>query len=85
MSLSFEDSLNISTVEPVAEVVEEETLSVRAFSLPRATTLDTDGWTPVRDKGYRFYEGEYKDENYSTVDELKNITLDPNQINITQE
>lgn len=33
---------------------------------------------------YLWYS-EYKDENYSTIDEEKNITINPKQINLTQE
>jgi len=43
-----------------------------------------EGWIPVSDKGYEFYE-EYSDDNFSSMDEMKNITLSPNQISITQE
>ena len=87
MSLSFEDSLNsvaMAAVEPET-VAEESVLSVAMFSLADAVAVSTDGWTKVANKGYRFYDGEYGDESYSTIDELKNITLDPSQINMTQE
>ena len=39
-------------------------------------------WT-VDDK-YLYYP-EYSDENISEIDDEKNITLDPHQINLTQE
>ena len=49
---------------------------------------ENDGWT--LDLEYRTTESfevgkQYTDENYSTVDEKKNVHLDPSQINLTQE
>lgn len=95
MSLSFGESLaknvaseniNVITEEANEENIIMETPSVMAYSLRSASALSSSGgWTPIDDKGYRFYNDEYSDENYSTVDELKNIVLDSKQINITQE
>lgn len=47
------------------------------------TYANTNGTFTKSDK-YLWYN-EYKDENYSTVDEDKNITINPKQINLTQE
>ena len=93
MSLSFKDSLEQSSSEnteisttSVGNDVNMESMPVMAYSLRSVSTLSSlDGWTPIEDKGYRFYNDEYSDENYSNVDELKNIILDSNQFNITQE
>lgn len=95
MSLSFSESLANSVASDDINVITEatdeenivmETPSVMAYSLRSASVLSSSGgWTAISDKGYRFYNNEYSDENYSTVDELKNIVLDPKQINITQE
>ena len=91
MALSFSESLaknkeNTTATTSVEETIAEETPTVMAYSLRSVAALsDLDGWTPIEDKGYRFYDNEYKDDNYSTVDEQKNIVLDPSQFNITQE
>lgn len=92
MSLSFKDSLTNSTTNTVvsantASVNNEdlETANVMAYSLRSASLLSNDGWTAIEDREYRFYNNEYSDESYSTIDELKNITLDSKQFNITQE
>ena len=85
MSLSFEDSLQTAdsgnTMNNVNSEISSDNLSIALLS------SGFDGWTAVtdNDKDYRFYNDEYSDENYSTVDELKNINLDSKQINITQE
>ena len=91
MALSFSESLaknkeNTTATTSVEETIAEETPTVMAYSLRSVAALsDLDGWTPIENKGYRFYNNEYKDDNYSTVDEQKNIVLDPSQFNITQE
>ena len=91
MSVSFSDSLknsqeNTTATTSIEETLVEETPTVMAYSLRSVAALsDSDGWTAIEDKGYRFYNGEYGDDNYSNVDEQKNITLDSSQFNITQE
>lgn len=97
MSLSFEDSLknneenNAATInETVAATnIDDENIEatpVMAYSMRSAAVLaNSDNWTPIENKGYRFYDNEYDDANYSNVDELKNIILDSSQFNITQE
>ena len=81
MSISFEDSLN--------KAKEDLEAKKRAKSKRSAVATIDDGmssgvWLKVEDLGYEFYD-EYSDENMSTVDEDKKITLHPKQINITQE
>ena len=91
MGLSFSESLANSTENTTAttlveETTVEETPTVMAYSLRSvAASTDTENWTPITDKDYRFYNDEYSDDNYSNVDQQKNITLDSNQFNITQE
>ena len=94
MALSFKSSLansinnatNSAMVQTTgAEDVGLETASVMAYSLRSASLLTDDSWTAIENQGYRFYNNEYSDESYSTVDELKNISLDSKQFNITQE
>ena len=85
MSLTFSESLakNQANTE---ETTAEETSAVTAYSLRSVAALsDTENWTPIEDKDYRFYNEEYSDDNYSSVDEQKNIALDSSQFNITQE
>ena len=45
---------------------------------------DDEDWIKSTNATYR-YTKEYHDDSYSTVDEEKNINLDPKQINLTQE
>ena len=55
-----------------------------------AATLQPDdaangsAYIPCTDGRYKWYTA-YHDDNYSTIDELKNIKVDTSQINITQE
>lgn len=86
MSLSFSKSLANSTenMAIVSDMSAEAT--VKAYSLRSVAPLsDSDSWTAITDKDYRFYNNEYNDDNYSNIDEQKNIVLDPTQFNITQE
>lgn len=81
MALSYEQSLQAKATEEVKSVASG---SASAMSL-RTTLLASNNWTAITDKDYRFYNNEYNDESYSSVDELKNIVLDSSQLNITQE
>ena len=97
MSLSFKESLqnNNESTEIIGEELVDvvgmdgeniEATPVMAYSMRSAAVLaNLDNWTPITDKDYRFYNDEYTDTNYSSVDELKNIVLDSSQFNITQE
>ena len=91
MSLSFSESLankkaNTTATTSAEETLVEETPTVAAYSLRSVAALsNTENWTPITDKNYRFYNEEYSDDNYSSVDEQKNIALDSSQFNITQE
>ena len=91
MGLSFSDSLakseeNATATTSVEETVVEETPTVMAYSLRSiAASINTENWTAITDKDYRFYNEEYSDDNYSSVDKQKNIVLDSSQFNITQE
>ena len=91
MSLSFSESLannkeSTTATTAVEETIVEEVPSVMAYSLRSvAASTDTENWIRVTDKDYRFYDDEYHDDNYSNVDQQKNITLDSSQFNITQE
>lgn len=96
MSLSFKDSLKMAIEEKSQVEVQTDNAtsisvdedipaaSISTFSLRStyATATDSDGW--ILDEKYLFYE-DYNDDSLSIVDDLKNITVDQNQINITQE
>lgn len=81
MALSYEQSLQATTTEEVNSVASN---SAAVMSL-RSTLSNSDNWTAITDQGYRFYNNEYSDAGYSSIDELKNISLDSSQFNITQE
>ena len=91
MGLSFSESFanskeNTTATTSVEETIVEEAPSVMAYSLRNvAAPTNNENWTPITDKDYRFYNEEYRDDNYSNVDEQKNIALDSSQFNITQE
>ena len=76
MAISFSDSLKKST-SALETVVPHEEVSTQAVVISEEYTLCTDG-------RYEIYT-QYFDSNCSTVDNLKNITVDAAQVNITQE
>lgn len=100
MALSFEDSLKNNNVEANASSTDDvlDNVEVAAFSLDDdayasvasvsvddgiATYANSEaGWT--LDKSYRVFNV-YSDDFVSNVDVDKNITVNPKQINITQE
>ena len=95
MSLSFEESLKNNNEEHLVvdeDIVLEneniETASIMAYSMRSipALLMDNDGWEkPSNYANYEYLNGQYADEDYSTIDDNKNIQLSSNQINITQE
>ena len=76
MAISFSDSLKKST-SALETVIPHEEVSTQAVVISEEYTLCTDG-------RYEIYT-QYFDSNCSTVDNLKNITVDAAQVNITQE
>lgn len=98
MALSFEDSLNAANsisnniVEEQTNVSDsnksEDVSSTTSYSLNNeetsvsTTALVDEGWTI---KGGKLDYPEYVDNNISTVDDEKNVTVDKKQVNITQE
>ena len=80
MAISFGDSKKKLTQEqdlPVAMTMSDEieTMAVSVYSA-------SDDFT--RSGKYKWYD-QYEDSAYSTIDKLKNIKMDDNQINLTQE
>ena len=59
------------------------TTSTAAYVLTSSIVTE-EAYTLCEDGRYQIYEN-YVDEDYSTVDNLKNITTDGKQINMTQE
>ena len=55
-----------------------------AMTLSAELAVDTEEYTLCTDGRYETYTN-YQDDAYSTVDNLKNIAVDPTQINIMQE
>ena len=95
MALSFEDSLKGIDVESISvneneEIAAEEPTDelsampmIANYSLTSTYAADDTGW--IRDTKHYKYFPVYTDDNISVVDVDKNITLNPKQINITQE
>lgn len=72
MSLSFEDSM---------KTIQQNSMATMSVARTAAVSFD-DNFT-ISDK-YKWYAN-YHDEEYSDVDIQKNVTVNQNQINITQE
>lgn len=84
MSISFEDSLKsvqATREQPIAAFslraasIENEDNAIAAYSGEESWTLD---------HKYLYYE-DYEDNVVSTIDDNKNVSLDPRQMNLTQE
>ena len=89
MALSFKDSLKQNKAkESTNKNIENEIATLASENNGRAVYSGTE--VSVQDENwavsnkYSFYN-EYVDEDLSTIDKLKNITVNQNQINITQE
>lgn len=72
MSLSFEQSLQLNSKKSMTRAV-----------LPTPATMSSDDSFLISEK-YKWYSN-YHDEEFSNIDIQKNITVNQNQINITQE
>ena len=68
-------SINDTSTYQISTLSLDESSSIEAYSAEE---------TFVRSDKYLWYE-KYYDDDYSIIDKLKNITLSPNQINLTQE
>lgn len=80
MAISFADSLRAATNQ-----LQNSPATPFIVSDPDSSTINvysSDNWT-LSDR-YVYYE-DYSDEALSSVDSMKNITLDNTQINLTQE
>ena len=75
MAISFESTLKAQESAANASLAEEPVMTM-------ALVDDTESWT--RSDKYLWYE-EYSDNEISTIDNVKNITVNQNQVNITQE
>ena len=90
MSISFAESLERS--RQYSEKVSRSNTTLLEYvpgnlSVFRAGTEmleEIEEWIPIENQGYKFY-AEYSDEKLSTIDDNKNIILNPRQTNITQE
>lgn len=78
MGISFKDSLSHREKQPAA-------VKTMAVDLPvTQAAINVNDFTPCTDGRYDIYN-QYTDENCSIVDSLKNVQVDSNQVNITQE
>lgn len=82
MAISFSENLRKAASATSAVKPSDDMIPV-SLSLDSGNTKSSEEIFTKSGK-YLWYD-EYKDENYSTVDELKNITVDSKQINLTQE
>lgn len=80
--MSFADSLKNATQDSkkISTFSLDEATPVVASELDNISTY-SDSWT--RDNNYKWFD--YRDDNISTVNDEKNISLNSKQINITQE
>ena len=78
MGISFKDSLSHREKQPAG-------VKTMAVDLPvTQAAINVNDFTPCTDGRYDIYN-QYTDENCSIVDSLKNVQVDSNQVNITQE
>ena len=82
-SMTTDDTLTVSNDVAVMSLSDDDTVYVTSNASVAAYALSDDEWT-LDDKNYPYF-AVYNDSNISSVDADKNITVDPNQINITQE
>ena len=88
MALSFEESKKKFQSEQAVSAAR-----MNAMVMPMSLDADDEAFAVVADSASETFMSSskylqyasYKDENYSVVDALKNITVDDTQINITQE
>lgn len=79
MALSFEESKKKLSKLAATPAV----MSMAAYDEPIAAY---ESWEkPANANSYEYYDNEYYDEKFSVVDSNKNITLNTEQINLTQE
>ena len=92
MALSFEESkkllakqLNksVASIAPMEPVSTEEDYGIATLDMPAFEPIAAYSEWTKSDK-YDWYD-EYSDDKISSVDNNKNITVDPSQINISQE
>ena len=75
MAISFKDSMRKN---------EEKNIAVASLDLDESKAVYEDNASLPYSSKYVQYT-EYADSKFSTIDENKNITMDPSQINLTQE
>ena len=76
----FESAIANEAAEPAMLASFEEVEAVAAEPVMQAVVGDDF----TRSDKYKWYD-QYEDSSYSTIDKLKNIKMDDNQINLTQE
>ena len=74
---------NVSTME-VAPMVATMAVEPMALSLEDETIAAYSGDDFQRSDKYLWHD-DYYDDDYSTIDNLKNVKISPNQVNLTQE
>ena len=75
MAISFKDSMRKN---------EEKNIAIASLDLDESKAVYEDNASLPYSSKYVQYT-EYADSKFSTIDENKNITMDPSQINLTQE
>lgn len=85
MALSFKESKRMTDESPVMtmEATMEDARPVVDYD-EDITTFDTGDQNFTRSGNYTWYDT-FSDNDFSTVDTNKEITLSPTQVNITQE
>ena len=84
MALSFEESKKKFMAQTAVQSAEPMIMSMAADDEAFAVMADSASDDYAISGKYTWYSS-YRDDKYSSIDELKNIKLDESQINITQE
>ena len=89
MALSFSESLKAQKEKSEQAILhssipETQEIAVASMEASNTPVVQADDGNWVKNNTYLWYN-EYSDNKYSYVDEDKNITVDPTQINLSQE
>jgi len=84
MALSFEESKKLLAQQAATPMMMSARTDIMTLNDDSGTIAAYSGEMWTRDNSYRWFD-DYVDDKISYIDENKNITIDPSQVNISQE